>query len=194
MAKQYCEISDIENYLTLEIADEFESVAEGWIEAISNMIKLLTNRDWLADSVATARFYDGNNCSELTVDDFIGTPVVEIGDDYAENLVATTDFITKPYNTTNKNVIKLKEDSFDKGEQNVRVTVKWGYAQEVPADIKLATTVIASAVILAQTNQDGEIESEKIGNYTVKYKDDQHRNDAKLAMGIIQQRKVLIVV
>lgn len=193
MDKQYCTVEDIENYLTIEIATEFEDVVDEYIVAVSEMIRIQTNRDWLADTEASARSFNGNGLSVLNVGDFIGTPVVEIGNDYLQNMTATTAFITSPYNIPNKDTIALKDSTFDIGIQNVRVTAKWGYAVTVPKDIKQATVILASAIVLAQNNQDGEIESEKIGNYQVKYKDDKHRDDAVMAQNIINGRRVILI-
>jgi hypothetical protein len=193
MAKLYASKADIEDYLLLNIDNSFNARIDKWIEAVSNHITLLTNRVWLADDEPSARFYNGNGCQGIEIDDFIGTPTVEIGEDFATNFSTTTNFILYPYNTTQKNTIILKEDVFPKGKQNIRITAKWGYLAEVPEDIRFATTVLASGIVLAQTNQDGEIESEKIGNYQVKYKDESHRNDSKQAMDIITQRRVMVL-
>lgn len=189
--KQYCSVEDIENYLLIDISAEFEVQVENWITSASNYVATFTNRDWLADSTASARLFNGNGYQSIEVPDFIGTPVVEFGDDYAENFTATTNFLTSPYNTENKTHIVMKGDIVPLGTQNVRITAKWGFGATVPEDIKQATVIIASAIVLAGTNQDGEIESEKIGNYQVKYKSDAHKDDARLSMSILESRRVI---
>lgn len=191
MQKLYCSKSDIENYLVLSIDVAFDDQIDIWINAVSEMVRVMTNRDWLADTTANARLFNGSGNGSIEVGDFIGTPVVEIGEDYATGFVATTNFITSPYNSENKTDIVMKNETIPYGIQNVRVTAKWGYGATVPNDIKQAVTILASAIVLAGTNQDGEIESEKIGNYTVKYKNDQHKDDAKMAMDIINSRRVI---
>lgn len=193
MSKQYCTKTDIENYLLLDIKAGFNDQVNRWIEAVSDFVRLETNRDWLADEEASNRVYDGTGRPEVKIDDFIGTPVLEIGENYAENFVARTDFITSPYNTIHKNTLILKDDVIPRGIQNIRVGAKWGYGEEVPQDIRHATTILASGVILAQTNQQGEVASEKIGNYQVTYKNDQHKDDYKQAMDILQKRRVMIL-
>ena len=193
MTKLYCSTEDIENYLTISIAVEFESQVEDWINGVSEYIKSITNRDWLADSTESARTYDGNGMQSLEVDDFIGTPTVKTGDEYNQNMVARTDFILYPYNTEHKNTLILQDDCFERGIQNVEVTAKWGFGATVPNDIKHACTVITSAIVLAQTNQDGEVESEKIGNYTVKYKSESHKADVESAMEMLNTRKVILI-
>jgi len=193
MNKQYCEIEDIENYLTISIALEFQAQVESWIEGVSEFIRETTQRDWKADTVASERFFDGNGYQDLRIDDFIETPIVKTGEDYNESMVATTDFVLQPYNIQGKHTIVLKDDMFACGIQNVSVEAKWGYALDTPEDIRHATTVLASAILLAQTNTEGEVESEKIGNYQVKYRNEKHKDDVQNAMEVIQSRVVLAI-
>lgn len=193
MAKEYTTKVAIENYLMIDIDASFSSQITEWIKAVSEFIRLETNRDWLADGSATPRYFNGNGYQDLRIDDFIGTPVVEVGEDFGTGLVTTTDFVSDPINETSKHTIILKNTDFPKGVQNVKVTAKWGYAEAVPEDIKQVATILASALVLAGTNQDGEISSEKIGNYQVTYKNDTHKDDAKLAMDILQKRRVYAI-
>lgn len=193
MAKKYCNKADIEDYLMLDIAESFDTRIDKWIEGVSETVRLMTNRDWLADDTASIKYYSGNGCSKLDIDDFIGSPTLRIGDDFATNFASNTNFVTMPFNSVHKNSIKLKNENFPTGIQNIEVTARWGYGEDVPEDIRLATTILASAVVLAGTNQDGEIATEKIGNYQVSYKDDKHKDDAKMAMDILQTRRVYAI-
>jgi len=187
--KLYCSKADVEKYTNQTITIDIDN----WIEGISIYIKGITNRDWKADTVASARLYDGNGYQQLEVDDFIETPILKTGQEYGQSLVTRTDFILYPYNTTHKNTFILRDDSFEKGIQTVEVTAKWGYQVDVPEDIRYATTVLTSAVFLAQTNTEGEVESEKIGNYQVKYRSEKHKDDAERAMDIIESRKIILI-
>lgn len=193
MAKKYCTKADIENYLLIDIDANFNNQIDSWIESASEHIRLSTNRDWLADSEASDRYFDGTGYQDLHIDDFIGTPTVAVGEDYGVNFTTITDFIVQPYNTENKHTIIRTGTNLPLGIKNMRVGAKWGYGEEVPQDIRHATTVFASAIVLAQTNQDGEIASEKIGNYQVTYKNDQHKDDFAQAMDIINNRRVYVL-
>jgi hypothetical protein len=191
MSKQYTTVEKVSNYLLSNISSTFESQIEYWIIAMSNYISLATNREWLADETANARWFDGNGYQALEVGDFIGNPTLEIGDAFGENMVAETDFITYPHNTTTKNTIVLKNENFENSIKNVRVTAKWGYLATVPKDIEFATTVLVAGIVMAQTNQDGEVESEKIGNYSVKYVTDQQKSDYVNVKEIISNRALI---
>jgi hypothetical protein len=191
MEKLYITIEDVENYLGLNVAEEFADQIEDWIKAMSNYVSLVTNREWLADTTATARFFDGKGFQSLEIPDFIQITQLELGDNWGENMQVETGYITHPYNTTSKNTIILKNKNFEKGFMNVRVTAKWGYLASVPSDIKHAVTILTSGIVLAQTNQEGEIESEKIGNYSVKYVTDEQKSDYEKAKNIIESRKLI---
>jgi len=186
--KEYCSITDVSNYLLLDIAVDFEPQVEQWIQGVSAHIEKVTGVDWLADTTASARLFNGSGRNTLDIGHFIGTPVVEFGDDYAQSFVATTNFVTLPFSGSLKTDILMKDETVPHGIMNVQVTAKWGYAEEVPDDIRHACVVLVSGIVLANTNQDGELESEKIGNYTVKYKNDSHKDDSTLAMAILQTR------
>jgi hypothetical protein len=189
MSKLYCAKTDVEKYLAITIAISIDD----YIQAISQYIKEKTQREWKADTTTSERFYNGNGYEDLRIDDFIDTPIVKTGEDYNEDMVARTDFVSMPFNSTSKHTILLKNNYFDCGIQNISVEAKWGYAEEVPEDIKHATVVLVSAIVLAQTNTEGEVESEKIGNYQVKYRNEKHKDDVQNAMDIIESRVVLSI-
>lgn len=187
----YTTKDNIEAYLLLTIDPEFDAQVDRWIESATEYVRNYTNREWVAGA-ETTRLYDGSGTQKMMIDEFIDVTDVQVGEDWNENMV-TIDYAVEPYNRVNKNTIIYKTDYFPCGQQNVAVTAKFGFAEEVPADIEFATTVIASAIVLAQTNQDGEVASEQIGNYRVTYKDDKHKDDSVKAMEILETRKFILI-
>ena len=65
------------------------------------------------------------------------------------------------------NGLLLRSKSWTIGLANNRVTAKWGYTATVPEDISLATTILVTLIIKANSNITGKISREKIGNYDV---------------------------
>lgn len=198
MNKEYTTIEEISNYLLLDIAEEFEDQIETWIKAMSEYVRSKTNRDWLADTVASAKYYNGNGKQYANIPDCIQITELATGDDYGANFVARTDYITAPYNSpadgTPITQIILKDGmTFDKGIKNVRITAKWGYAQNVPQDIVFITTVLVAGIVLAQTNQEGEVESERIGNYQVKYVTDSQKSDFARIQDMLHERTLILI-
>lgn len=193
MNKKYCTVEDVENYVGLDVAAGFQSQIESWIEGISNLISLKTSREWLADTAANERFFDGNGMQSMEVDEFIEVSNVYTGDAFGENFTEETSYITYPHNTTVKDTIVLKDSLFPSFIKSVKINAKWGYAVTVPEDIKFATVVLVAGIILSQTNQDQEVKSEKIGNYSVSYETDAQKSDYENALQtILYRRKITI--
>ena len=195
MNKPYIQVSDVENMALVDVVDSFEDQIDEWIIAMSNQVSLLTKREWLADDTEypTVRYFDGNGSSYLRIGEAVDIDSIEVGEDYAENFEAVIDYITYPYNLTPITKVIRKDGVWDRGIKNIKVTGNFGYATEVPADIKFAVAVLVAGIINAQSNQDGEIESEKIGNYAVTYSTDEQKQDYKRAMDIIQTRRVILL-
>ena len=187
MNKEYTTKALVEAYLQTTLTQSLDN----YIIAMSNYIALTTNREWLADTTATARVYNGNGKYTMQFDDFIDLTTVETGEDCGENYTEITSYTSYPFNIPSKTAVILKDDIFPIGIKTVRITAKWGYSATVPKDIEHACTILVAGVIQAQTNQEGEVESEKIGNYQVKYVTDQQKSDFKTAMDILSKRTVI---
>lgn len=159
----------IESYLLVSIDDDYVEQVEEFIAAVTAYIERFTGRTFAYDSgaEATAKLYDGNNTDELSIDDAVEVTQVKIGDD----ILSTTDFVLYPSNRLPKTRIVLPYRYFTAGNQNVTVTAKWGYGEEVPEDLSFAATVMVGAIINAQqsTSNGGDVQSETIGRYSVTY-------------------------
>lgn len=186
MAKGYTTKTALENYTLQTIDATFDSQITAWIEAVETYIERLTGRVFIADSVASERVYDGNNDSHLLIDDCVDIDKVEIDD--VE--VVSTDYKTYPANSVRKNKIKLLYNYFTRGDQNITITGKWGYSVAVPADIKLAATVLLAGII-QYGNTALNKRSESIGSYSVTYGDDKGWQDFDNSMKILQGYKKL---
>ncbi|TXH44815.1 MAG: hypothetical protein E6Q97_32160 [Desulfurellales bacterium] len=181
----YCTEVDIENYLLTNIDPSFSTQITAWIEAVSAHIEKYTGRIFVADSVASARLFEGKSSNKLLIDECVAVTVVEQGDTYGENFttVSSGDYQLLPYNEIPKTAIGLKRTVWGLGVH--RITAKWGYSVAVPADIKFAATVLASGIVWAQVYPNGSKKSEQIGNYEVSFKDEKGDADYDRAMAIL---------
>lgn len=180
--KGYTTIAKLENYLLQEIDSAFEPQVEEWIAGIERVIDNLTGRNFKADTVASARVYDGDGTQDLLVDDCVAITLVEVGaDSYGSTFttVGTTGadkYFTYPVNNTAKGVpirkVTLNARTWTPGRQNARVTAKWGYSVNVPDDIAFAATVFVAGILNQARQGGGEVKSESIGNYSVSYTND----------------------
>lgn len=71
---------------------------------------------------------------------------------------------------------------FTKGRQKVEVSYKWGYT-DVPKDIRYVCSLLVAQLALAKlkdTIREQEVESEKIGEYSVLYQKDYYTIEKKI--------------
>lgn len=195
---QYTSIANIKNYILTNINASFESQIEDWIEAISQYITSETGRVFVADTTASERHFDGNNTRFLPIDECISITKVEKGSDqWGDTQAEITDYIELPQNYSAKSLpideLMLKDGYWLQGAMNHTITAKWGYSESVPKDIELAATILTSGVIYESLSGEGEIKTEKIGGYSVTYKDETQWADFERAKQIIgQYRKIIL--
>ena len=185
--KGYTNKGQIENYLLTTVNDIFHDQLDDWIAMMETHIDKVTGRNFIADTETTEKLYDGNGEDELLVDDFIGTPTIEIN----EVELASDQYLVYPANTEKKNILKRVSGSiWAKDDQSIGVTAKWGYSEEVPHDIIFATTVLVAGIInYSSKDSQGQISTKTVGRYSVTYKDKKQWQDFDQIDKIIKSYK-----
>ncbi len=148
----------------------------------------MTGRNFIADSSASARTFNGGGGIEQKFDDFIEVTKVELGED-TKTEVEDGDYRIFPNNQENKHTIQIKSGTFFRGPQNVTITAKWGYSAACPADITFAATVLVAGITNYSNSSKGKVQSFGMGIYTLTYKDDKQLQDYKRIMGILRNYK-----
>ena len=166
---KYTTIEKIESYTLLDIKGYFEPQVERWIEAVSQYISRSTNRQFIADTEFEDKVYDGTGARLLVVHDLVELNNVKQGEDEME-------VYQYPSNTTPKTWLE-SDQVFRAGRQNITVNAKWGYSEEVPADIEFAATVLVSGIINDANPLEKSLESESIGQYRVSYRNSKEVSD-----------------
>ena len=187
MAREYTSIEEISNYLTLNIDENFESQLEKWIEAMSDYVSNYTNREWSVTEVET-RLYTGNNTNNISIDEAISIVSVEMGGDDI-----TDDVESYPLNSLPIRRLFYRNGIFLKDYGNIAVEGIFGASSTIPEDIRFITTVLVAGIILAQTQQEGEVKSEKIGNYSVTYDTESQKSDYEMAKQMLNVRRKLVI-
>ena len=166
----YTSKNDIERYMLVDIDDSYNTQINEWIESVEAMINDYTGRLFIADTIASIRYFDGDGSHLLLIDDCVSLTKIEMGDPTTtKDELDTDDYYVYRYNTTPKR--KVYYDSiFTRDNKNIDVTAKWGYSIAVPNDIKLATTILVSLIIEEAWQSEGETDSESIGSYSITYK------------------------
>lgn len=191
--KGYTSKQKIEDYLLVTIDSSFDDQVDRWIEAAEEIIDQETGKDFMPqedEAEPSERVFDGELARNLYVGPFTGD--AEVAWDGSEDPIAETAFQALPANAEVKHTIRLKALRFPRGYGNVRVTATWGLPQ-VPADIELAATVLASAMLTAsgaEAFQGGEVQSMTVGRYTVQYRSAGDAG-AKVGSGLLSVEGIL---
>lgn len=196
---KYTSKQEIENYLLIDIIESFESQVDTWIDNVERYIDDYTGRNFVADSAASARLYNGNGKNEIDVDDCIAITLLEVGNGfYAESYITigNTGYVTLPGNAIAQGIpikaIHLKNQLFTVGLQNIRVTAKWGYSQACPGDIKMVATLLTAHLYkFGRGGITSGASQERIGNYTIVYQDRNAQEEYKSAMMVLDKYKRL---
>lgn len=174
----YTTKADIQAYLLKTINGSYDSAINQYIAAMSEYIDSFVGYPLYRDT-ETEHLYDGNGTSTLPIDRVHGTITVTV-DDTAVTPLAS------PYNKDVKSSLFLRDNVFTKGYANVSVTGKHSLCASLPAQVTWACTVLV-ALILQQVDEQREgVKSEKIGDYTVTFKDDVQRGDFDRAKEILR--------
>jgi len=175
--KGYTDRQSIENYLLTTIESWFYTQVDEWIGQIEAYIDKATGRNFIADTVASQKVYDGDGTREILIDDCIDVTELKIEDGDALVEGYEDDYVVYPANNLPKTKLKLTAGYFNRGNQNVFVKGKWGYSSAVPDDIKFAATVLVAGIINYSMEGEGEVKSMSIGSYAVTYKDEKQWQD-----------------
>ena len=178
MPKGYTTKEKIEEFLNTTVDPSID--IDFYIETAENLIDKLTGRNFIADDTASERLFDGDSTDTLLIDDCIEVTKVERGQDtYGQSFEeisagGSSGYFKYPQNHNVKGIpitkLLLINKRWPCGNQNNRITPKWGYSEEVPADISFAATVIAGGMYNAERGGGtGDIKQERIGNYSVTY-------------------------
>lgn len=185
--KGYTQIIEVENYPLITVKEYFRPQIETWIGQVESYIDKLTGRNFIADTEFSTRKFEviPPFTRDVWVNEFIEIDTLTVDD----VVVSEDEYLVYPANTTPKNRIRLTDDYFYKDDQNIEISAKWGYSEEVPEDITLATTIMVVGIIgyAARRETSGGISSESIGPHNVSYDSPQGWADFEKAKEIIER-------
>ena len=213
MARLYTDTTSVELFLSdatavgsFNIHDSFSIQFSLWIEQMSKFIEQETDRQFIAETVSSVKLYEvekedsgdigryNSTPTELKIDEAVSISKVEvkdaIDDDFVE--VAYNKILFYPANSTPKMRVFVDEGAttqFSVGHQNIKVTGLWGYATDVPADIKFAATVLVAGVLQYSHRHQGQQTSLTMGRYQVAYRSDRQLGSFEQAKSILERYK-----
>ncbi len=194
MSREYCTIEEVENYMSVEIAEDFESNVESWIQWMTEYIETVTGRVFIADTSNSEKIYEVDlqrsvsvgggivSPTELVVSEFVNTSTSSMKLTIDDEELDGDEFLLYPATVEElpKTRLVLKEDSgfvFTEGEQNIKVEAKWGHSIAVPGNIKFATIVLVAGMVNNSWSSEGEMSSVTMGRYTMSFKDKKELQD-----------------
>ena len=178
--------------------------ADDAILSVEQYIDNYTQRNFKADSVAVERVFTGNGKQVMTIDDCIDISKVELGSDFYGDSQTEIDssgsngYVLLPGNYALNNTpiteIWLKSRNWTAGLQNHTVTAKWGYSETAPADIVWVATFLSSSIYKqGQSGNIGGLASERIGEYSVGFKNEDELSDFNKATKILDSYRKIII-
>ncbi len=191
--KEYTSRQEVENYLLITIDPSFYDQVETWIGEVEDYIDQQTGRNFKADSVDSAKNYDGDGSNELLIDDCISVSGITIkstdGTVLYDDLVAGEDYFLEPSNELPKNSIRLYGYKFARGIQNIEVEAKWGYSAIVPPNIKFAATVLLANIINYSNTSERELQSLTAGKVSMTFRQKDKIDDYQKVEEILDSYK-----
>ena len=196
--KGYTDIAAIEDYLLIDIEEDFEARVDEWIAMMEAFVEKETGRVFIADVIASTKKYQVDEIpsqtvgkyakirKELFIDDCVEVTELKID----SSVVLAANYLTYPMNVLPITRIKIKDtegDYFTVDEQNIEVKGKWGYSAVCPAEISFVVTVLVAGIINFSGDMEGEVKTESIGNYSVSYKDAKDWQDFERAKLILER-------
>jgi len=192
--KPYTTIEKLEAFLQETVNEE---QAEFAINSAIDMVEKMTNRIWVADAEASPRFFGGTGTRNLGIDECVEVTEVRRGlttyyADGSEVIPEGTDFgyFLYPINSTPIRALHLRGRIWSRGWGNNRITARWGAYEEVPDDISFATTILAGGLYnFNGGGASGQVQSERIGNYSVAYGNEQGWRSYERAKTILNSNR-----
>jgi hypothetical protein len=141
------------------------------IPVVEQFIASWTNRNFVdapaenEEIAETVKYYDGNGCQELAIDDAQEVTKVESYDpiDEVGTEIDSDRYTTYPHNVLPIRSIRfLYDDIFSPGVKNIKITAKWGSSSGIPADIQGIATHLAAELL----SNPSQVKQESIEGYS----------------------------
>jgi hypothetical protein len=213
MARQYTDTTSVELFLSdafqatvLDINNSFSVAISVYIDQVSKLIEEETGRQFIADTSDSVRLFEVEYADagdigrydavdrSVNIDEAVSVTKVEVKggltDDFVE--VARNYVLLYPANKTPKTRVYVDSGASTQlkvGQQNIKVTGKWGYSTSCPDDIKFAATVLTAGILQYSHRHQGQQKSLTMGRYQVSYADAKQMGAYEQAMEILRRYK-----
>jgi hypothetical protein len=185
----FCNVSDVQNLLQVEIPSEKISSLERAIEEATSAIQNYTHQtiSYVADDVLVL---DGRGGTRIFLPEL---PVVSITG-VTENDVELT--VSTQYKLGQYGVLHRIGNQWASGIQNIEITYSHGY-QTIPDDIvsvctRASARIYQAGLLASELGGNPAIEGESIGDYSVSYAGAYGATSSDGLMGVSSPRMLLL--
>lgn len=153
------------------------------IKAVAQKVTHQTRRQFIADTVASARLYDGSGTVEMEIDEFVSLSSMQILGyvGVASAITVTSPVVCQDQTLPQTRVLLFSGttpiyagiyiDKWPEGYRNIQATCIWGYAATIPADLweSVAEQSAKLVAIEAQNSPRGVITEMREGDVMQKF-------------------------
>lgn len=180
----YTNKAAVQYYIKRNINEAFDPQLDMYIAAMSEYIDKTVGYPVYRTTPATY-CYDGTGAKVLAV-----TPVHTITAVTVDDVAVTP--VQWPYNSDVKTELRMELAYFTKGLANIEVTGIHSLKPSLPDSIAWACMVLVAGIVQQVDDQREGVQSEKIGDYSVTYMNQEHRADVQRAKEIINSYRPIV--
>ena len=189
----YTTKAKVENMFGITFPASWNTQVVTAIAAVKQWIDKYCNKTF--EAVSETRYYDGSGKNELIIDAFTSIVSVEILNDDGTTYDTLTagqanDYITAPYNTSEKYILKLTGNgfwgTFSKRANSVKVTGVFGASVTCPESIEIVATKLVGQMFNENAGE-GNLTSVKLGDYAATYGSIDEKADALGVYNVLDQ-------
>lgn len=196
----YTDQAQVEDFLQRELTDNESNILDEVIQTAGRLIDSYTSKSWrdkgsTEDVAESTKLFDGNGNKEIDVDPFTTLTLVEILDRDGNlfETIASTDYLTYPLNSSQKDSIYLRSGRFPDRGAAVRLTGTFANVV-VPVDVQLAAAELVGIFFANGKNSSENLRKESIEGYSYEVMNGGESNDKiqSVLSRLDSRRRVLI--
>lgn len=168
----YTTKAKVENMLGITIPAGLNQTITDFITGVKIWIDLYCGKTF--EGTSETRYYDGNGKTEILIDSFVSISELAILNSDGTTYDVLTegqadDFVTTPYNRTEKNGIQLTGNgfwgTFSSRKRLLKVTGVFGYSTTCPMDVEIVATKLVGQLYKLREQGEGNLSSVRLGDY-----------------------------
>lgn len=180
----YTTIENVKKYLNVTVEDAYTAQIDSWITAMSQYVDKYCNRVITRDTPETRTFI-GYGSNSVVIDECTAIESVTLDG----NALDASAYTTLPRNRDYVQALQLPRVIGSTGELVIEAV--FAHTVEVPSDVEFAVTVLVAGIVNTTRAGGDNVSSEKVGQYSITYRNANERADIMQAKAILDGYKRL---